>query len=205
MHEAGRTKPKLKRRPKDVGDLGIWTICKGEPLAMGRACPRRRLCEPQLAVSWGGAAQACYRPNYDVMCSGWQTDMKQHIQDLMFSLFSCGLDLVDLTIYSLTPFFWNRLFTVCHWIFKILLFLFDISVLCACRYRVHTVSKFRRWCQLPLELKLQNVSHHVGAENWSQVLWKSSQDSYPLSQLSAPHIRFSISTNENSYEMLDYK
>ena len=70
MHEAGRTKPKLKRRPKDVGDLGIWTICKGEPLAMGRACPRRRLCEPQLAVSWGGAAQACYRPNYDVMCSG---------------------------------------------------------------------------------------------------------------------------------------
>lgn len=51
----GRTKPKLKRRPKDVGDQGVRIIGKGEPQAVGRASPRRRLTLWTPAVGVLGA------------------------------------------------------------------------------------------------------------------------------------------------------
>ena len=58
-------------------------------------------------------------------------------------------------------------------------------------YVYHNVQRFTGLVQKrvldPLELELQmGVSHHVGAGNWTEVLYKSSQCSELLNQLFSP-------------------
>lgn len=51
---------------------------------------------------------------------------------------------------------------------------------------MHAVAR-REQVSEPLELEFPTVvSHHVGARNQTQVLWRKSQFSYPLSHLSCP-------------------
>lgn len=58
---------------------------------------------------------------------------------------------------------------------------------CMSVHHVHAVpSEFSQGCQIPLELELLVVSHHLGAKNQTQVFWKSNWYPYPQSYLSSP-------------------
>lgn len=58
----------------------------------------------------------------------------------------------------------------------IFIYLYRMGILPSCMsvHHVHTVpSEVSQGCQIPLELELLVVSHHLGAENQTQVFWKS--------------------------------
>lgn len=99
------------------------------------------------------------------MCSGLQTNLEQHIQDLMFSLFSCGLDLVDLSLFTPLSFGTDCLLRATEFL-KYLCFysihLFCVRV-CMCTMCVQCLNS-EDGVRSP-RTEVTDVSHHVCAEN----------------------------------------